>query len=76
MTNTATEAELKDRTLVPLNAAAKTLSLTPITLRKRMAEADIPEIILGPRKRCIMLAHLDELIADSARPAMKANNAI
>jgi len=70
MKNAFTE-HLKDRAVVPINAAAATLGLTPPTLRKRMAESNIPEINLGPRKRGVLLAHIDELIASRARPALK-----
>lgn len=66
---------LKDREIVSLKHAAKTAGVDQRTLRQRMAENQIPMIELGPRKRGMLLAHFDELIANLAKPAMPTENA-
>ena len=65
------------REIVSLKHAAKTAGVDQRTLRKRMAEKEIPMIELGTRKRGILLGHFDELIASlskSAKPNITTND--
>ncbi len=64
------DAELEGRKIIPVKDAAKTASLDQRTLLKRMSEANIPVVWLGPNKRGIMLAHFDQLIVALAKPAL------
>src|SRR4051812_4321746 len=72
--NTLPDA-LRDREIVSLKHAAKTAGCDQRTFREIMASSDIPLIQLSPRKRGLLLAHFDELIASRARHALKTENA-
>jgi hypothetical protein len=72
----ATQADeiLADRRVVLLRDIVKTkvLPLGVPTLRRRMRELGIPEVMLGPRKRGIRLVDLDVLLKQSSSIPTKA----
>ena len=74
-TATFTGSGLNDREIARLNDAARTLTVSKRKLLELMAGAGVPVIDLGPRRRGILVAHLDQLIAGLARPALKTENA-
>jgi hypothetical protein len=59
---------LRDLEIVPLGAACRVLRCDVRKLKRALADRGLPLVQIGPRRRGVLLIHLDLLIASALQP--------